>query len=147
MISWSIMPVVWLVLAIALAFVESATVALVAIWFAAGALAAILPALLGLNIWIQLGVFVVVSVITLWFTRPLVKAKINSRTVRTNADSNVGKIGVVLQDIGLPGQPGRVSVSGLDWAARSETEEFIPVGEQVLVKAIEGVTLIVEKLV
>lgn len=141
------MPLVWLGVALALAFTEAATVALVAIWFMIGAIAAILPALLGLNIWMQLSVFVAVSLLTLFFTRPLVKEKINKKTVKTNADSNIGKIGIVLKEIGRSEEPGRVSVSGQDWAARSEIEEIIPEGEQVLVKAIEGVTLVVERLI
>ncbi|MEG1778645.1 MAG: NfeD family protein [Oscillospiraceae bacterium] len=140
------MPLIWLALAVGLAIAEMVTIQLVAIWFATGAAVSIIPALMGMNIWIQLAVFTIVSCIMLIFTRPVVKMKLQTKIVHTNADSNIGKIGIVITDINPDNMTGRVAVSGLDWSARSEQLEFIPKGEQVIIKGIEGVTLIVEHL-
>lgn len=143
---WNIAPSAWLALAILLGFVEANTVSLVAIWFAVGAVVAIVPALLQASIWIQLTVFVLVSILLLCFTRPLVRAKLNNRTVRTNADSNIGSTATVIRAIDPLTGEGRVSVSGLDWAARSQDGQPVPVGQRVLVKEIQGVTMVVERL-
>ena len=39
-----------------------------------------------------------------------------------------------------------MSVGGLDWSARSEDGEIIEVDDKVLIKSIDGVKLIVEKI-
>ncbi len=142
----SIAPFVWLAAAVIFCAAEAATVSLVAIWFAAGAVVAILPALLGASVWVQLAVFVLVSVFMLCLTRPLVKNRLNNRTVKTNADSNIGKTAVVISDIDPLTGTGRVSLSGLDWAARGCDGETIKKGERVVVKEIQGVTLLVERV-
>ncbi|MBR5485193.1 MAG: NfeD family protein [Oscillospiraceae bacterium] len=142
----SIAPFAWLAAAVILGAAEAATVSLVAIWFAAGAVVAILPALLGASVWTQLAVFVLVSVCMLILTRPLVKNRLNNRTVKTNADSSIGKTAVVISDIDPLTGTGRVSLSGLDWAAKSCDNEPLKKGEKVVVKEIQGVTLLVERL-
>ena len=77
----------WLALLILLVLIELATMGLTTIWFAAGALFAFLTALLGLNQGIQIGVFVVVSVVLLFFTRPWAVKYLNTRTVKTNTEA------------------------------------------------------------
>ena len=139
--------IAWLIFAIILGVVEACTTQLVAIWFGIGALVAIVPSLLNASIWVQFFVFIGVSFLTLIATRPFVKKVIHVNHVRTNADSVIGKIGIVQQEINNDLEQGRVSVSGLDWAARSEVGEVFPVGEKVLIKAIHGVTLIVDRLI
>ncbi|HQH63959.1 MAG TPA: NfeD family protein, partial [Clostridiales bacterium] len=64
---------VWIALFVVLVIIEAATVQLVTIWFAAGALAAFIAALLDVQFWLQLLIFVAVSVLALALTRPLVK--------------------------------------------------------------------------
>ena len=80
-------------------------------------------------------------------SRPFAKKVLHTRKERTNADSLIGSIGVVIEEIDNFQSKGRVKLSGLDWAARSEDGEIIPVGEQVLVRRIEGVKVIVERIV
>ena len=139
--------IAWLIFAVILGVVEACTVQLVAIWFAIGALVAIVPALMGATLWVQFFVFIGVAFLTLVATRPFVKKVIHVNHVHTNADSVIGKIGIVQQEINNDLGQGRVSVSGLDWAARSEEGEIFPVGEKVLIKAIHGVTLTVDRLI
>ena len=140
------MPLFWLVLAIVLAVLEAVTVQLVAIWFTIGCIAAIVSGLLGLGMWGQFAVFVTMSVICLLATRPLVKRVLKQKHVHTNADSLIGKVAIVTEKINNFESKGRVRIAGLDWSARSESGEVIDAKENVLVKEIEGVTLIVERV-
>ena len=136
----------WLVLAIALGILEVATFSLVSIWFALGAVVAIIPAALGASLGVQCLVFVSVAVLTLIFTRPFLQKVMKVRRVKTNADSIIGMIGVVVEPIDNAASKGRVHINGLNWSARSEDGEQIDVGEQVLIKAIQGVKVIVERI-
>ncbi len=142
----SLMPIFWLVLTIVLGVFEAATVQLVAIWFVAGAIVAIIASLLGAPLWLQIVLFIVVSIITLVITRPFIKKRLNVKEIHTNADSMVGRIGTVLSDITDDSTAGRVMVGGLDWAAVAEDGEYIAKDEKVLIKAISGVKLIVERI-
>ena len=74
------MSIVWVVIMVVFLVVEAATAGLTCIWFAIGALAALIAALFGAPIWLQLVWFFVVSVVTLYFTRPLVLKYVNSRS-------------------------------------------------------------------
>lgn len=139
-------PLFWLLFAIFLGVIEAATVDLVAIWFAAGAAAAVIPALLGGRIWLQLAVFFVVSILTLAFTRPAATRVLHVRKTSTNADRVIGMMGVVTEDINNITGTGRVQVNGLSWAAKSTDGEPITKDESVLVREISGVTLLVEKV-
>jgi len=139
-------PLLWLILAIGLGVLEAATVDLVAIWFAAGAFVAIIPAFLGWPAWVQLSVFLAVSVALVIFTRPAASKILKVRKVSTNADRAVGMLGVVTTEINNITETGRVKVDGLSWAAASDDGAPIAEGESVIVKSISGVKLIVERV-
>lgn len=139
------MSVVWLILMVLLLIIEAATAGLTCIWFALGALAALIAALFGAQIWLQVVWFIVVSVVTLWFTRPLAIKYLNNRRVATNADRVVGMEGVVTEDINNIAGTGAVKLDGKEWTARSESGGNIHEGAIVIVKRIEGVKIIVEK--
>ncbi len=141
------MPFFWLILAIVLGVVEAASIQLVAIWFAVGAVAAIIPAVMGGSLVVQLIVFVLASTLLLICTRPVAKHFLNVRKTKTNADSVIGQIGVVIRRIDNAAGEGRVFVGGLDWSAQSEDGEPVEEKEQVVVKRIDGVKVIVERLV
>ena len=141
------MPLVWLLLSVALFALEAATVDLVAIWFAIGSLIAVIPALMGTPFWVQLAVFLAVSLLTLSITRPMVVDVLKVRKTSTNADQVIGMVGVVIQEINNVESRGRVLVNGLDWSARSDDGTPIEVDERVLIQQIKGVTLIVERVV
>ena len=137
------MSIVWVVIMVVFLVVEAATAGLTCIWFALGALAALIAALFGAPIWLQLVWFFVVSVVTLYFTRPLVLKYVNSRSQPTNADMVIGKEALVTEAIDNVESAGAVAVGGKVWTARSENGEPIEVGSIVTVLRIEGVKLIV----
>ena len=138
------MPVVWLVAVIALLIIEGLAPGLVSIWFALGALAALISALIGAPLWLQALWFVLVSVASLCLTRPLAKKYINAKVVPTNADMLVGKECIVKETVDNIAGTGAVAVEGKTWSARMADEtERAAVGEVVSVLRIEGVKLIV----
>ncbi len=136
---------VWLVIAVVLGIFEAATVALVSIWFAIGAVAAMVPAYFNAPFWVQILVFILVSALCFVFTRPFFKKIIKVNKQPTNVDRLVGQEGVATDDIENIECRGKVFISGLTWSARSETGELIPQGAVVTVKKIEGATLVVER--
>ena len=139
------MTVVWLIAMIVLLVIEGVVPGLISIWFALGALAALLSALLHAPLWLQVVWFLVVSVISLALTRPLAKKYINSRTQPTNADMLIGKECVVRESIDNVLGTGAVSVNGKVWTARTESDEVkAQEGDRAVVVRIEGVKLIVK---
>ncbi len=137
--------IVWLVLLIIFAVAEAATVGLTSVWFAIGSLGALVCALLGGNIWLQLGIFIVLSVVCLVALRPLAQKYLNTRVEPTNADRVIGQEAQVTQDIDNIQGTGAVTIGGITWTARSEHDTPIPAGTMVRVLRIEGVKVIVEK--
>lgn len=123
--------------------VEAVTVGLVCIWFAAGSLIALLAAMCGAQLWLQIVLFLIVSAATLYFTRPLVKRYVNSKVEPTNADMVIGKECRVTETVDNIAGTGAVYVDGKTWTARSENDEVIPEGTLVTAKSIDGVKLIV----
>jgi len=139
------MAMVWLVAMVVFLVIEALVPGLVSLWFAVGALAAVLAAALHAPIWLQLVWFFVVSVAALWLTRPLVKKYVNSKVQPTNADAVIGRECLVTEDIDNIRATGRVKVGGMEWTARSEAEDVkFPTGTVVTAVAIEGVKLIVK---
>ena len=140
------MTAVWLAAMIVLLIVEGMAPGLVCIWFAFGALAAMISAMLKAPIWLQVVWFLVVSAVSLLLTRPLARKYVNSRTVPTNADMAVGQDCVVTEAIDNVLGTGAVSVGGKVWTARMLTADGkAPKGAVLRVVRIEGVKLIVEE--
>ena len=135
---------VWLAGLILFGVGEAVTVGLTCIWFAAGSLAALLVALLGGALWLQILLFLVVSLVCLALLRPLARKYLKPGYQPTNADRVIGREAVVTQTIDNLRGEGQVTVAGTAWTARSQTEEAIPVGSRVRVLRIEGVKVFVE---
>ena len=133
----------WLIVMVLFLAVEAVTVGLVCIWFAAGSLIALLAAMCGAQLWLQIVLFLVVSAATLYFTRPLVKRYVNSKVEPTNADMVIGKECRVTETVDNIAGTGAVYVDGKTWTARSASDEVIPEGALVTAKSIDGVKLIV----
>lgn len=139
------MEIIWLALTAVLLIIEIVTLGLTTIWFAAGALFAFFAALLGMNQGIQIGVFAVVSVVLLFFTRPLAVKYLNTKTIKTNTEALVGKTARVIVDINNLKSQGQVVINGLEWTARSSDDTVVfKTGDAVTIVGIEGVKLIVE---
>ncbi len=135
----------WIIALVAAILAEAASAALISIWFAAGAVAALIAAALGASWILQLTLFVVFSAILLIFTRPLVKKLFPKKFIPTNSDSYAGKTAVVVEDIDSARGLGRVRFNGVDWIAVTEHEELIPKDSVVRIKEVRGAKLLVEK--
>lgn len=144
MVLWHI--IFWAILAVVLIGSEIATVQLISVWFAAGSLAAFISSFFGIDFYIQVIIFIAVSILLLLVTRPFVKKFLNSGGhVKTNSDSIVGKECVVKEEISNQIGTGRVFVDGLTWAAKSAVpDQIFKENEVCVVTDIQGVTLIVK---
>jgi membrane protein implicated in regulation of membrane protease activity len=138
-------PMFWLILAVVLVAVEVATLGIVIIWFAIGALVAVFVAMFNFSFIIQTTVFIVVSAILLIFTRPIVKNYLSVKKQGTNADRVIGEYSNVIETINNGKATGRVKVLGKEWSARSVNDKEIQIGKKVKVLKISGVKLIVEE--
>ena len=138
---------VWLIAIIFFLGVELSTVTLTSIWFAAGALAAMLVAMFDGNIIVQIIAFLIVAFGLLYATKPWSKKFIDTKKESTNADRAIGEHVRVIERISNLDQTGRVMYNGLDWTARTEDDKItIEQGELVRVLQIAGVKLIVERV-
>lgn len=134
----------WMVLLVLLVVIELATMGLTTIWFAAGALAATIAAACNAPLFIQIALFLIVSVLMLVFTRPVAMKYFNKDRTKTNAESLIGRKGIVTGQIDNLKGCGQVTLNGMEWTARAEADDcIIPEGSVVIVKAIRGVKLIV----
>ena len=139
----SFMAIYWIILFLVLLLIELATVNLVSIWFAVGALGAFATSFFTNSILIQLLIFVVISVISLLITLPIVKKfKSKESIVPTNLDRVIGRQAEVTKEI-KPNHYGEVEIFGTTWTAISQ--ETIKIGEKVRVLKIDGVKLIVDR--
>ena len=135
--------IVWLVLMVVFLAAEASTVSMVSLWFAAGALIALLTALAGGPAWLQTLLFLAVSAGLLLALRPLVKKYLSPKLTATNVDSVVGSTGLVTAAIDNVSAVGQVKLGAMEWTARSTSGQPIPVGTRVRVDKIEGVKVYV----
>ena len=133
----------WLLALILFSVIEGVTVGLTSIWFAAGALGALIAAMLGAHIFLQILIFLVLSALALALVRPIAVRLLKPRHDPTNADRVIGQTALVTEDIDNLQGKGRVSISGADWTARAQEDRPIPAGSKVRVLRIEGVKVIV----
>ena len=135
--------ITWLALLILFGVGEAVTVGLTSVWFAVGALGALICALVGAHLWVQIGVFLVLSGLSLGLARPLARKFLTPGYSATNADRVIGADALVVQQIdNLQGQ-GQVNIAGQTWTARSQNDTVIPEGKLVRVLRIEGVKVFV----
>lgn len=140
------MTVFWLVALVALVVIELLTMGLTTVWFAGGAFVATVASLFDAPPVLQIIIFLVVSVLLLFFTRPLAVKYFNKDRVRTNAESLVGRQAIVISEIDNLQGIGQVNVGGMEWSARTKTDGVtLPVGTVTTVLAINGVKLVVEE--
>ena len=139
--NWDV--ILWLVALVLFFMAEAATVAVVSLWFAGGSLVAMLAAALGAPFWLQILLFLAVSVGLLLLLRPVMRKYVNPRLTRTNVDAVVGSQGIVMEDIDNLQNRGRVKLGGMEWSARSADGQVITAGTVVVVNKVEGVKVFV----
>lgn len=136
----------WLLILVVCIVIEIISMGLTTIWFAGGALIAAVAAAFQAPIWVQIVLFLVVSLILLYLTRPVAVKYFNKDRVKTNAESLVGQQAIVISEIDNLQGIGQVTVGRQEWSARNIDEgKSLPVGSVVIVRAISGVKLIVEE--
>ena len=133
----------WLLVAVTFGLIEAMTLGIVSIWFAIGALGAMLVAFIIDSFMIQLLVFLAVSLILVATTRKVAMDKLKIGRIKTNIDELIGKEAVVVKEI-RPYTTGEVKLDGKVWRAMSESKQVYKVDEIVTVLRIEGVTIIIK---
>ena len=135
--------ILWLVLLIVFLVVEAVTVTLVSLWFAAGALAALLVSFFGAAIWLQVLIFLAGSSIALAALRPMARKYIKPKVTATNVDAVIGSTGLVTVAVDNVTAAGQVKLGAMVWSARSTSGDPIPEGTLVRADRIEGVKVFV----
>jgi membrane protein implicated in regulation of membrane protease activity len=135
--------VIWLIVLVACLVVEISTLGLASIWFAGGALLAMIIALIGGPLWLQVLIFLVTSVVLLIFTRPIARKYFNKNREKTNVNSKIGKQAIVTVTIDNLKGEGQIVTEGMEWTARSLDSSVIEEGSVVTIEKIEGVKAIV----
>ncbi len=135
---------VWLGLIALFLIIEAACpIHLVSIWFAAGAFVAMVAALLGAQLWLQIILFIVVSCALLVCLWPFIKKVLNPHLTKTNVDAIVGTMGRVTVAIDNISATGQVKLGAMEWTARSSSGKPIEEGTLIQVDRIEGVKVFV----
>ena len=135
---------IWVALAVIFLIVEAACpIHLVSIWFVAGALVAMIAAMLHWGLWLQITLFVLVSGVLLAMLWPVVRKYLNPKVEKTNVDAIIGSTGLVTVAIDNLTATGQVKLGAMEWTARSINGEAIPAGTVVRVDHIEGVKVYV----
>lgn len=134
----------WLGLMLVFLIVEAVcAIHLVSIWFAAGALVAMIVSLAGGEIWLQVTLFLAVSCVILALMWPFVRKFLNPGLQKTNLDSVVGSTGLVTVTVNNISGQGQVKLGGMEWTARSTDGNSIEAGTVIRVDRIEGVKVFV----
>ena len=133
----------WLIAMVIFAAAELMTVSLVSIWFAVGALGAIIVALTGGGLTFQVTVFLALAIVLLLCLRSLARSHLAPRVTKTNVDAVVGATGIVTTPVNNIAALGQVQIGGVEWSARSTDNTHIPAGAMVKVDKIEGVKVFV----
>lgn len=138
---------IWLIVAVAAAVIEGATMGLASIWFVPPALIVLLLSLTGIPLWLQIVIFVVLSILAFVFLYPWAKKHLKLGKTKTNYEAVIGKTGVVLLTIDNMKAEGQVKVDGQIWSAKSSVEDvLIEKGKEVKILEVKGVKIICEEL-
>jgi membrane protein implicated in regulation of membrane protease activity len=125
--------------------VEMLTVSLVAIWFMPAGLVALVLSLLGVNVSVQILVYLACAGITLILAKTLLKNKIFPKKEATNADRIIGMQARVTEKIDPSGEIGEVKVDGKRWSAKMNDGGGAEEGDVVTIVRIQGVTVYCER--
>lgn len=141
---WWVYAIIWGAIFLTCIIIEINTTDLTCIWFCISSLVSLFLAIFKANIYVQLIVFAVLTIILIIATRPLVKKLAQRETIHTNADKVLDMVGTVTKVIPA-GEIGEVKVNSELWRAISIETEDIEIGEKVIIKSITGNKLLVAK--
>ena len=139
--------IVWLSLLVIMLVIEAIGPALVSIWFAFGAIIALIVSFIpSVPWWVEVILFIVISIATLFALRPIFKKYFKRNVMQSNIDTFKGKRGYVIEDITYL-RPGAVKINDVSWTAIPVDEkETIKENEIIEVVAISGNKLVVKKV-
>lgn len=137
----------WIIIGIILLIIESSTISFVSLFFAIGCFVAGLSSLIVSSIGTQIIIMCIVSIIGVIFGRRILQKyfDVNKEVKPSTINALIGKIGVVTKEIDQDGI-GLVKIEGEVWSATSVDSKYIPKDVNVLIKYIDGVKLVVEKI-
>lgn len=134
---------IWLIVLVAMLVIEMATLSLTTIWFAGGALVAIIASMFGAKISLQVFIFLAVSLLILFLLRPSAVKYFNGKRTKTNVSSLIGLEAKVLETVDNDNMTGKAIVNGQEWTARAVKDDMIiEKGEKASIVDIKGVKLI-----
>ena len=137
----------WIIAIILFLVLEGAISGLVSIWFAIGALGGFIAALCNADFTVQISVFVVVSIIAFIFVRKWASKMISKTSDKTDIDRFIGRKVIITENVDNMNNTGKAVINDVEWKVKSSTGETIEVGEEAMVEKIEGVSLIVKKII
>ena len=138
---------IWLIVLVAMLIIEMATLSLTTIWFAGGALVAIIASMFGAKISLQVFIFLAVSLLILFLLRPSAVKYFNGKRTKTNASSLIGHEAKVLETVDNDNMTGKAIVNGQEWTARAVKDDMIiEKGEKASIVDIKGVKLILNNI-
>ena len=140
-----LIPLAWFGVIVLTLVMESQTADLIAIWFAPGAFAALVLSFFEVDFWVQLAVFIGVTVVGMILSfalfRPMMKKR--NKIEATNADALAGKTALVEEDVNNAVPTGVVKINGQLWTARMDDPSTTAAkGEWIEIVRVEGAKLI-----
>ncbi len=135
----------WLILAVVLTLIEVVTLGLTTVWFALGAVVMIFLSFTPISFAVQILIWLVISSVLLYFTRPYFIKKLKAGREKTNADSLVGKKAPVVKTI-TKYEKGEIKINGLVWGAKTEADDELEKDSECEIVRIEGATAVVKKI-
>jgi membrane protein implicated in regulation of membrane protease activity len=133
----------WVILTVFFAVIEVFTLGLTTVWFAISALVMVFLSFLPIPLVYQVMIFLAISAVLLFFTRPIAVKKLKIGREKTNVDSLIGKSALVTKKI-TEFDRGEVKLNGQIWTARMEDGSTLTEGSKCEVVRIEGVQAIVK---
>jgi membrane protein implicated in regulation of membrane protease activity len=134
---------IWVFLTVLCAIIEVITLGLTTIWFAIAALVMVFLSFMPIPLVYQIMIFLAISAVLLFFTRPIAIKKLKIGREKTNVDSLVGKTALVTKKI-TEFDRGEVKLNGQIWTAKTENGSTLEEGSKCEVVRIEGVHAIVK---
>ena len=138
--------IIWLTLFVIAIIIEATTAELVSIFFCAGALVSLIVSFIpGVDWWVEVIVFVIISGASLLGLRPLMTKFLNKEKRDTNIDEMIGKKGLMIKGCDELNH-GEIKVNGVIWTAINLVDnEEIKENEKVVIVGVDGIKLIVKK--
>ncbi len=136
--------ILWIAAILVFVIIEASTAAVISIWFAGGALAALIASVLGAGIGFQMFLFLLVSVILVAFLRKIAFKSLKQNDEKTNLDRIIGSEIRISREVNNKMNRGSAFVGDVEWKVKSQNGEIIPENKEAVVVGIEGVRLVVK---